>query len=51
MLLNELQKQNATIAAQKEQIRDQGQQIRALEERLSKLEAEHEGTAAMAASH
>jgi len=46
MLLNELQKQNTTIMAQKEQIRDQGQQIRALQERLSKLEAEHEGTAA-----
>jgi hypothetical protein len=51
MLLNELQKQNTTIMAQKEQIRDQGQQIRALQERLSKLEAEHEGTAAMGASH
>jgi hypothetical protein len=46
MLLNELQKQSATITAQKEQIgtqeqqlRDQGQQIRSLEERLAKLEA------------
>ena len=39
MLLNELQKQNATIAAQKEQIEDQQQQIRSLAERLTKLEA------------
>ncbi len=36
MLLNELQKQNATITAQKEQ-------IRALEERLAKVEAALEG--------
>jgi len=46
MLLNELQKQNATIAAQKEQIRAQEQRIaaqeqqnRTLEERLAKVEA------------
>ena len=39
MLLNELQKQNATIAAQKEQIEDQQQQIRSLADRLTKLEA------------
>ena len=39
MLLNELQKQSATIAAQKEQIEDQQQQIRSLAERLTKLEA------------
>lgn len=39
MLLNELQKQSSTIATQQEQIRDQGQQIRALEERLARLEA------------
>jgi hypothetical protein len=38
MLLNELQKQSATIAAQKEQIEDQQQQIRSLAERLTKLE-------------
>jgi hypothetical protein len=50
MLLNEVQKQNATIATQKELIRDQqllvrdqGQQIRSLEERLTKLEAALEG--------
>jgi hypothetical protein len=39
MLLNELQKQNATIASQKEQIGAQAQQIRSLEERMEKLEA------------
>ena len=39
MLLNELQKQNATIAAQKEQIQAQEQQIRSLEERLGRVEA------------
>jgi hypothetical protein len=39
MLLNELQKQSATIAAQKEQIEDQQQQIHSLAERLTKLEA------------
>jgi hypothetical protein len=39
MLLNEVQKQNTTIAAQKEQIQAQGQQIRSLEERLAKMEA------------
>ena len=43
MLLNELQKQNATIAAQKEQ-------IRSLEERMAKLEAAFEGTAGAGAS-
>ena len=36
MLLNELQKQNATITAQKEQIHGQEQQIRSLEERAGK---------------
>jgi hypothetical protein len=51
MLLNELQKQNVTVAAQKEQIRDQeqqiqdqAQQIRSLEERLAKVEAALSGT-------
>jgi hypothetical protein len=39
MLLNEVQKQNSTIAAQKEQIQAQGQQIRSLEERLARMEA------------
>jgi hypothetical protein len=46
MLLNELQKQNTTIAAQKEQIQEQGQmaqaqaqQIRSLEERLATMES------------
>jgi hypothetical protein len=42
MLLNELQKQNATIEAQKEEIRDQRQQIHGLEERLTKIEAAFE---------
>jgi len=50
MLLNELQKQNTTIAAQKEQIRTQEQQIRSLEERLAKVEAALEGTVVTAAS-
>jgi hypothetical protein len=39
MLLNELQKQNATIAAQRDQIRDQQAQIRELAERLARIEA------------
>jgi hypothetical protein len=43
MLLNELQKQNAAIAAQQEQ-------IRSLEERLAKVEAAIERTAATASS-
>jgi hypothetical protein len=43
MLLNELQKQNAAIAAQQEQ-------IRSLEERLAKVEAAVERTAATASS-
>lgn len=38
MLLNELQKQHATITAQKEQIRQQESQIRSLEERLTRVE-------------
>jgi len=38
MLLNEMQKQNNTIAAQKEQ-------IRSLEERLARVEAALEGSA------
>jgi hypothetical protein len=43
MLLNELQRQNATITAQKEQ-------IRSLEERLAKVEAALNGTAVTASS-
>jgi hypothetical protein len=46
MLLNELQRQNAMIAAQKEQIgaqeqhiRDQERQLRSLDERLARMEA------------
>jgi hypothetical protein len=64
MLLNELQKQNVTIATQKNQIRDQerqiqaqeqlvqdqGQQIRSLTERLAKLEAALDGAAATTSS-
>jgi hypothetical protein len=57
MLLNELQKQNTTISAQKEQIgaqeqhiRTQAQQIRSLEERLARVEAALEGTAVTASS-
>jgi prefoldin subunit 5 len=42
MLLNELQKQHATITAQQEQ-------IRSLEERLAKLEAANSGTTVTAA--
>jgi multidrug resistance efflux pump len=44
MLLNELQKQNATIATLKEQIAAQEQQNRSLEERLAKVEAALSGT-------
>jgi hypothetical protein len=43
MLLNELQKQNATIDAQ-------GEQIRSLEERLAKVEAALRGTAVTASA-
>ena len=43
MLLNELQKQNTTIAAQKEQ-------IRSLEERLAKVESALSGTIVAASS-
>jgi hypothetical protein len=50
MLLNELQKQNTTIAAQKEQIRAQEQQIRSLDERLGKVEAALSGTIVTASS-
>jgi hypothetical protein len=39
MLLNELQKQHATITAQKEQIQQQESQIRSLGERLARVEA------------
>ncbi|HTT63142.1 MAG TPA: tail fiber domain-containing protein [Bryobacteraceae bacterium] len=39
MLLNELQKQHATVAAQREQIRRQEEQIRSLDERLARVEA------------
>ena len=38
MLLNEMQKQGSTIAAQKEQIEAQAQRIRSLEERLARIE-------------
>jgi len=58
MLLNELQKQNTTISAQKEQIgaqeqhiRTQDQQIRSLEERLARVEAALEGNVATASVH
>jgi hypothetical protein len=51
MLLNELQKQNATIASQKEQIGAQEQQIRSLEERMAKLESAREGAGGTGASH
>ena len=44
MLLNELQKQNETIAAQKDQ-------IRSLEERLAKVEAALEGARVTTSSH
>jgi hypothetical protein len=64
MLLNELQKQNATIAAQKErigaqeqqiqaqeqQIRAQEQQVRSLAERLARLEGTLEGNTMTASS-
>jgi hypothetical protein len=50
MLLNELQKQNTTIAAQKEQIRAQEQQIRSLDERLGKVETALSGTIVTASS-
>ena len=64
MLLNELQKQNATIAAQREQIRGQEQQIRSqdeqaraqkeqirsLEERLARVESVLTGTTVTASS-
>jgi hypothetical protein len=57
MLLNELQKQNATIATQKEQIRAQEQQaqaqqqhIQSLEERLARVEAALERTSLTASS-
>jgi Chaperone of endosialidase len=39
MLINELQKQNVTITAQKEQLRAQEQQIQSLAERLAAVEA------------
>lgn len=48
MLLNELQKQHATIAAQKEQIQAQEQQIQDLQERLAKIEAMIERKAVVA---
>ena len=50
MLLNELQKQNATIAAQKERIRSQEQRINSLEERLARVEAALGGAAVTAAA-
>jgi hypothetical protein len=39
MLLNEVQKQNAAITAQADQIRSQQEQVRQLAERLARLEA------------
>jgi septal ring factor EnvC (AmiA/AmiB activator) len=39
MLINELQKQNVTITAQKKQLRAQEQQIQSLAERLAAVEA------------
>jgi hypothetical protein len=50
MLLNELQKQNATITTQKEQIEAQEQRIHSLEGRMSKLEAVLERTPGTAGS-
>jgi len=50
MLLNELQKQNATIAAQKEQIQTQEQQIQSLEGRLARVEAALHQISALAPS-
>jgi hypothetical protein len=50
MLLNELQKQSATIAAQKEQIRSQEQRISSLEERLARVEAALGGATVTAAA-
>jgi hypothetical protein len=50
MLLNELQKQNTMIAAQKDQIGAQERHIRSLEERLARVEAALEGTAVTASS-
>jgi hypothetical protein len=46
MLLNELQKQNATVTAQKEQIGTQAEQIRSLQERLARVEAALSGNTA-----
>lgn len=50
MLLNELQKQNVTIAAQKEHIAAQDQRIQTLEERLAKVEAALSGSTVTAAA-
>ena len=50
MLLNELQKQNNTIAAQKEQIHAQEERIQTLEERLARVEAALSGTTVTASS-
>ena len=50
MLLNELQKQNATITAQKVQIQGQEQQIRSLEDRLARVEAALSGTTGTAST-
>jgi polyhydroxyalkanoate synthesis regulator phasin len=49
MLLNELQKQNATISAQSSTVAAQKEQIRSLEERLARLEALLQGLSTPAA--
>ena len=51
MLLSEVHKQNATVAAQQEEIQLQKAQIRSLEQRLAKLEAAIRGTATPASPH
>jgi len=51
MLINELQKQQTTIAAQKEQIRAQEQQLHSLAERLAAVEAALQQSPVTTASH
>jgi hypothetical protein len=50
MLLNEVQKQHATIASQEQQIASQQEQIRVLENRLARVEAALTGSAAATTS-
>jgi hypothetical protein len=50
MLLNEVQKQNTTIATLKEKILVQQKENRSLQERLAKVEAALEGTTLTASS-